>query len=106
MCVRVCLYLIVCCVVWCGVLWCVMVCCGVLLCACLCEVGKYVALLMSQICQVFMGENKDNLKWDDEHKVPYAYKGNMWVGYDNEYSLQLKVSVKLVQLIAIQSHVN
>ena len=46
------------------------------------------------------------MKWDDEHKVPYAYKGNMWVGYDNEYSLQLKVSVKLVQLIAIQSHVN
>lgn len=29
--------------------------------------------------------------WDDEQKVPYAYKGNQWVGYDTPYSAQLKV---------------
>lgn len=29
--------------------------------------------------------------FDEEQQVPYAYKGNQWVGYDNVKSVQLKV---------------
>ncbi|KAJ8966356.1 hypothetical protein NQ317_006815 [Molorchus minor] len=28
--------------------------------------------------------------WDDEQKVPYTYKGNQWVGYDNAESIAKK----------------
>ncbi|XP_076074292.1 putative chitinase 10 [Mytilus galloprovincialis] len=28
--------------------------------------------------------------WNDEHKVPYAYSGDQWVGYDNVRSVTLK----------------
>ena len=27
---------------------------------------------------------------DNNYKVPYAYKGNQWVGYDNQASMKLK----------------
>nr|XP_022901760.1 acidic mammalian chitinase-like [Onthophagus taurus] len=30
--------------------------------------------------------------WDNKQKVPYAYKGNQWVGYDNPRSVALKVA--------------
>lgn len=37
-------------------------------------------------------ENSDwTTVWDDEQKVPYAFKGNQWVGYDNPESLTLKM---------------
>ncbi|XP_022901759.2 acidic mammalian chitinase-like [Onthophagus taurus] len=29
--------------------------------------------------------------WDDQQKVPYAFKGNQWVGYDNPKSIAIKV---------------
>lgn len=29
--------------------------------------------------------------WDDEQKTPYAYKGNQWVGFENQRSVQEKV---------------
>ncbi|XP_015584800.1 chitotriosidase-1 [Cephus cinctus] len=29
--------------------------------------------------------------WDKKQKVPYAYKGNQWIGYDNERSLAVKI---------------
>ena len=29
--------------------------------------------------------------WDDEGKVPYAYSGDQWVGYDDQQSLAVKV---------------
>ncbi|RZC35409.1 chitinase, partial [Asbolus verrucosus] len=29
--------------------------------------------------------------WDDEQKVPYMYKGNQWIGYDNPRSIAIKV---------------
>ncbi|XP_022920930.2 acidic mammalian chitinase-like [Onthophagus taurus] len=30
--------------------------------------------------------------WDDQQKVPYAYKGNQWIGYDNPKSIAIKVA--------------
>jgi hypothetical protein len=29
--------------------------------------------------------------WSDEHKAPYAYHNDQWVGYDDIESLTLKV---------------
>ena len=29
--------------------------------------------------------------WLDEQEVPYAVKGDQWVGYDDEKSLSIKV---------------
>ena len=42
-----------------------------------------------EICQkISQGWTK---KWDNEAKVPYAYSGNEWVGYDDVQSLKEKV---------------
>jgi hypothetical protein len=30
--------------------------------------------------------------WNDEQKVPYAYYGDQWVGYDDLQSIEIKVS--------------
>jgi hypothetical protein len=30
--------------------------------------------------------------WNDEQKVPYAYHGDQWVGYDDLQSIEIKVS--------------
>ena len=67
------------------------------------SVCEYIALFALQICQEFINGNKQNVKWHDEHKAPYAYNDDgIWVGYENEYSLQLKVSFKQVLLITIR----
>lgn len=29
-------------------------------------------------------------EWDDDQQVPYAYKGNQWIGFDNRKSVELK----------------
>ncbi len=31
--------------------------------------------------------------WNEEQKVPYAYNGNEWVGYEDIQSLKFKVIV-------------
>ena len=29
--------------------------------------------------------------WHKEHKTPYIFSGDTWIGYDDRYSLKLKV---------------
>ena len=43
-----------------------------------------------QVCQAFIYGGGTE-KWHSQHQVPYAFKGNNWVGYDNVRSLKAKV---------------
>merc|ERR1712127_27181 len=36
-----------------------------------------------------------NSEWDDFFEVPYSYKGDQWIGYDNKDSIELKVEYAL-----------
>ncbi|XP_051805851.1 acidic mammalian chitinase-like isoform X2 [Acanthochromis polyacanthus] len=40
-----------------------------------------------EICNFLQG---GSIHWIDEQKVPYAIKGNEWVGFDNEQSYEIK----------------
>lgn len=46
-----------------------------------------------EICAFLAGKNT-TLVWDSEQQVPFAYRNNQWVGFDDERSLKTKVSVK------------
>lgn len=49
-------------------------------------------LYYREICQNF--DKDDWIKeWDANSLVPYMYKGNQWISYDNEQSLALKVRI-------------
>ncbi|KAL5291960.1 CHIA.2 family protein [Megaselia abdita] len=41
-----------------------------------------------------------NNVWSDDQKVPYAYQGNQWVGYDDVQSLQLKMDYMISKGLA------
>lgn len=32
-----------------------------------------------------------NVKWQEQQQVPYMYKDNVWVGYDDVKSVEIKV---------------
>lgn len=42
-----------------------------------------------QICELVPKEGWTTV-WNEDQKVPYAYKGNQWVGYDNPRSIKIK----------------
>lgn len=44
----------------------------------------------NEICEMFKAEQWARV-WDNALQVPYAFKGNQWVGYDDVESLELKV---------------
>jgi chitinase len=39
-------------------------------------------------------------KWNDEHKTPYAYGGNEWVGFDDKESVEIKMKYLLSKNLA------
>lgn len=45
----------------------------------------------NEICELQL-EGGWTTVWDDEQKVPYTYKGNQWIGYDNARSIAVKVN--------------
>ena len=45
----------------------------------------------AEVCE-FLRQPRSGLQWDEESKVPYAYNGFDWISYDNEDSVQEKVS--------------
>lgn len=44
-----------------------------------------------------MNDGSATRVWNDEHRTPYAYKLDQWVGYDDEESLTVKVKFDLVR---------
>lgn len=48
-----------------------------------------------KVCD-FLFEDNTTLVWDNEQQVPFAYRANQWVGFDDERSLGVKVNNKLV----------
>ncbi|XP_067687058.1 chitinase-3-like protein 1 [Haliotis asinina] len=52
-------------------------------------------LLLPEICLSF--RTGWTRVWDDEQQVPYAYKGDQWVGYDDQYSFGLKLDYAMEQ---------
>lgn len=46
--------------------------------------------LCPQVCQGFI-YGGGHMVFHKEHLVPYIYKGYEWVGYDDPFSLHLKV---------------
>lgn len=35
--------------------------------------------------------------WHPEHKVPYLYRDDQWVGYDDEQSMKIKVLRRYIE---------
>ncbi|EDW31122.1 GL20757 [Drosophila persimilis] len=42
-----------------------------------------------EVCS-FLAADNTTLVWDSEQQVPFAYRGNQWVGFDDERSLKTK----------------
>nr|XP_018905689.1 PREDICTED: probable chitinase 3 [Bemisia tabaci]XP_018905690.1 PREDICTED: probable chitinase 3 [Bemisia tabaci] len=57
--------------------------------------GKYTAeagfMSYYEVCDFLHGENT-TLVWDNEQQVPFAYRGDQWVGFDDERSLKTKMA--------------
>lgn len=54
-----------------------------------------------EICN-FLAQSNTTLVWDSEQQVPFAYRGDQWVGFDDERSLKTKVT----QAEAIKTQLN
>ncbi|KAL1130578.1 hypothetical protein AAG570_011824, partial [Ranatra chinensis] len=56
--------------------------------------GNYTAesgfMAYYEVCD-FLHEDNTTLVWDNEQQVPFAYRGDQWVGFDDERSLKTKM---------------
>jgi chitinase len=59
------------------------------------EAGRYTGeagfLSYYEICD-FLHQSNTTLVWDNEQQVPFAYRDDQWVGFDDERSLRTKVA--------------
>jgi len=59
------------------------------------EAGRYTGesgfMSYYEICD-FLHQPNTTLVWDNEQQVPFAYRGDQWVGFDDERSLRTKVA--------------
>jgi len=59
------------------------------------EAGRYTGesgfLSYYEICD-FLHQPNTTLVWDNEQQVPFAYRDDQWVGFDDERSLRTKVA--------------
>merc|ERR1712127_718035 len=59
------------------------------------EAGRYTGesgfMSYYEICD-FLHQPNTTLVWDNEQQVPFAYRGDQWVGFDDERSLKTKTS--------------
>ncbi|KAK4874891.1 hypothetical protein RN001_014251 [Aquatica leii] len=54
-----------------------------------------------EVCDFLQVENT-TLVWDNEQQVPFAYRDDQWVGFDDERSLKTKVSFSSALTIILQ----
>uniref|UniRef100_A0A8D8USC8 Probable chitinase 3 n=1 Tax=Cacopsylla melanoneura TaxID=428564 RepID=A0A8D8USC8_9HEMI len=58
------------------------------------EPGKYTAeagfMSYYEVCD-FLKKDNTTLVWDNEQQVPFAYRDDQWVGFDDERSLKMKM---------------
>lgn len=63
------------------------------------QAGKFTneAGFMSyyEICS-FLSQANTTLVWDSEQQVPFAYRNDQWIGFDDERSLKTKVRKQIV----------
>lgn len=56
--------------------------------------GKYTAeagfMSYYEVCD-FLKKDNTTLVWDNEQQVPFAYRDDQWVGFDDERSLKMKM---------------
>ncbi|XP_046990556.1 probable chitinase 10 [Schistocerca americana] len=56
--------------------------------------GRYTAeagfMAYYEVCD-FLHHDNTTLVWDNEQQVPFAYRGDQWVGFDDERSLKTKM---------------
>ncbi|OQR76781.1 acidic mammalian chitinase-like [Tropilaelaps mercedesae] len=50
-------------------------------------------LFYFEICKLLLTNDDFSYVWDSEGKVPYAFGGDQWVGFDDEKSIKLKVDL-------------
>jgi chitinase len=51
-----------------------------------------------EICS-FLAAKNTTLVWDSEQQVPFAYKDDQWVGFDDERSLKNKVNKSIENIV-------
>lgn len=60
--------------------------------------NKYLLSFLSyKVCD-FLQEDNTTLVWDNEQQVPFAYREDQWVGFDDERSLRTKVKLLTISI--------